>query len=71
MLAGKASLNLSSSTFSKIVDKQFKHLEYVLNNVIKQFNTNNDVLTKSIRILESEKNSLKIEIGKKDGSLHS
>ena len=38
----------------------------VLNDVIKQANDNNEELSRRVRMLEFEKNKLKLEIGKRD-----
>ena len=66
ILTGKPSLDLSGSQFSLVVEKQFKCLEMASNDVIKQVNLNNDNLSTSVRMLEFEKNHLKVEIGKRE-----
>jgi len=64
-------LNLSGSTFSEAVENQFKNVESAIKELINQVNSNNDDLTTSVRMLEFEKNKLKLEMGKReDVSLH-
>ena len=64
VLFGESSLGLSGSKFSKTVEKQFNHLEMALNGMIKQVHLNNYDLSTSVRMLDFEKNNLKVEVGK-------
>ena len=72
VLSGKTSVDLSGSSFSQSVERQFNVLGRVVRDVISKVNSNNDELTKSIQMLEFEKNKLKAEVGKGDtASIHS
>ena len=69
VLSGKTSLNLSGSNFSETVEKQFSVLESAVQDVVSQVNKNNENLTKSMRMLEFEKNKLKADIGKREDAV--
>jgi len=66
VLGGKTSLNLSGSNFSQAVESQFKSIETAMSLLVKQVNNNNDSITRSMRMLEFEKNKLKRELGNCD-----
>ena len=66
VLGGRASLNLSGSAFSETVENQFKAVQNILEDVVKQVNNNHAELSKSVRMLEFEKGKLKREIGNKN-----
>ena len=68
VLAEKASLNLSGSDFSQNVEKHFINLENILEGIIKQVNSNNRDLSKSVRMLEFEETKLKSKVGKRESS---
>ena len=72
VLAGKKSLELSGSNFSESVESQFKSLENIVNGIVKQVNENNEQVTKSVRMLEFERDNLKLEVGNRiEANVHS
>jgi len=72
VLAGRKSLDLSGSNFSQSVESQFKALEKLIKEVVNQVNKNNTDLSKSISMLEFERDNIKLEIGNRDSvNIHS
>ena len=66
VLGGKTSLNLSGSKFSEAVENQFKSIESAMREIVKQVNDNNFNLSRSVRMLEFEKNKVKRELGNRE-----
>ena len=61
---------MSSLEYFDRVDKQFNHVEEVFTKLIDKFNVNNDEIFTTMKMLEFEKNRIKLEVGnQKDVSL--